>query len=130
MSPLVRKRFVERSRVEIAYTSLLRSLDNLQRGAIRRGWRSWKAYENVEEMAIAIVRMVQMWEHAQTMGTQAATVDSPEVVAEEIAIAIVVVIVSSWESAPEMRRVTRAHWQGRRWKQPRSASSEGTGAYY
>jgi hypothetical protein len=57
---------------------------NLQRGTIRRRWCSRTAYENVEEMVIVIVQTVQMWENVQTMGTQAAAVDFPEMIASKL----------------------------------------------
>ena len=88
----------------------------LQRGTIhRRQWPSWKAHENLEEMAIATVRR---GERVQTMGKRAATAVLPEV------IAVAIVIANRWETAaaeqPEMRL---AHWEGQRWKGPQSASS-------
>jgi hypothetical protein len=63
---------------------------DLQKGTIhRQQWQSWKGHEYIEEMVMATVRI---WEHVQTMGREALTAVSAEVIASVIAIA------SWWET--------------------------------
>jgi len=80
---------------------------NLQRGTIhQQSWQLWKAYNNPEEMVMAMART---GEHIPTMGRQVATVAFAELIAGVIAIAI-------WEETvavgyqPEI--VRRVYWQG------------------